>query len=89
MPRPVVAYNAGTASYIGRRKMRAATMGFLAVFALAALSTAANAAPVAPLQLAGPPAVTLARGGCGPGWHPQTWRDRWGNWHRRCVPNRW
>jgi len=17
------------------------------------------------------------------------WRDRWGNWHRRCVPNRW
>jgi len=69
--------------------MRAAIMAFLAVIALAALPAAAGATPAVPPDLAAARSVTLARGGCGPGWHPQTWRDRWGNWHRRCVPNRW
>jgi hypothetical protein len=30
----------------------------------------------------------LVAGGCGPGFHRQGWRDRYGRWHVRCVPNR-
>ena len=64
------------------------TIGFFGAF-LAAMILAALPAAARPPQLPADPAVTMVRGGCGPGWHPQTWRDRWGNWHRRCVPNRW
>ena len=70
--------------------MRAAVMAAVAVFGLMALAAPARAAP-APLHdlTVGAPAIAVVRGGCGPGWHPDAWRDRWGNWHRRCVPNRW
>jgi hypothetical protein len=30
----------------------------------------------------------LVAGGCGIGFHRQSWRDRYGRWHVRCVPNR-
>jgi hypothetical protein len=30
----------------------------------------------------------LVAGGCGLGFHRQGWRDRYGRWHVRCVPNR-
>ena len=30
----------------------------------------------------------LVAGGCGIGFHRQRWRDRYGYWHVRCVPNR-
>ena len=72
--------------------MRAALIASVAALAVIGLSAPAKASPAAP-QLAGIAAaatnVTPVRGGCGPGWHPQGWRDRWGYWHRRCVPNRW
>jgi hypothetical protein len=32
--------------------------------------------------------LRLAAGGCGIGFHRQRWRDRYGRWHLRCVPNR-
>jgi len=70
--------------------MRAAIVAFVAVVGLMALPASGWAAPAAPHDIgAAAPAISLVRGGCGAGWHPQSWRDRWGNWHRRCVPNRW
>jgi len=69
--------------------MRAAAMVVLAVLALSALPVAAGAVPVAPPQLSGDVTiVTPVRDGCGAGWHAYQWKDRWGNWHRKCVPNR-
>jgi hypothetical protein len=69
--------------------MRAALFGLVAGFGLFALSAAAGAAPIAtPAEAASAAAIVQVRGGCGPGWHPQTWRGRYGHWHRRCVPNR-
>ncbi|HJU20208.1 MAG TPA: hypothetical protein VJ770_27455 [Stellaceae bacterium] len=32
--------------------------------------------------------LQLVAGGCGIGFHRQGWRDRYGRWHVRCVPNR-
>ena len=70
--------------------MRAAIVAVMAVFALTALPAQVPAAPAAPPGIAiAAPAIWMVRGGCGAGWHPQVWRDRWGNMHRRCVPNRW
>jgi len=48
----------------------------------------AGAGPAAPQGLVHAPAVTLVRGGCGPGWHAVWWRGPYGRLHRRCVPNR-
>ena len=70
--------------------MRAALMAVVAVLGLTALPATVEAAPAALNELAlGAPAIQFVRGGCGPGWHPEARRDRWGNWRRRCVPNRW
>jgi hypothetical protein len=71
--------------------MRAAVIASIAVFGLMALLAPVRAALPAlhGLALGARPAIALVRGGCGPGWHPQAWQDRWGNSHRRCVPNRW
>jgi hypothetical protein len=73
--------------------MRAALIASVAVFGLIALPVSSQAAVPGALQgLAGietTPDIVPTAGGCGPGWHPQSWRDRWGNWRRRCVPNRW
>ena len=68
--------------------MRTAIVALVAVFGLMTLPAPGQAAPTAPHDIAAP-AIALVRGGCGAGWHPQSWRDRWGAWHRRCVPNRW
>lgn len=68
--------------------MRAAVIGLVAGIGLMALAAPVRAAPAAPHDR-GTAAIELVRDGCGAGWHAQTWRDRWGNVHRRCVPNRW
>jgi hypothetical protein len=70
--------------------MRTAIVALVAVFGLMALAASGSAAPAAPRAIAvAAPAIVLVRDGCGPGWHRQAWRDRWGNWRNRCVPNRW
>jgi hypothetical protein len=72
--------------------MRAAVITLFAVFGLMALPAPVRAAPSAPDRSAVTaiwPDIQFVRGGCGPGWHPEARRDRWGNWRRRCVPNRW
>jgi hypothetical protein len=69
--------------------MRAAIVALVAVSGLIALAAPAPAAPSAPPGITSAPPIALVRDGCGAGWHAQTWRDRWGNMHRRCVPNRW
>ena len=70
--------------------MRATLMALVAVFGLMALPAPAQAAPAVLHDLAlGASAIELVRDGCGPGWHREARRDRWGNWRRRCVPNRW
>ena len=70
--------------------MRATVVALVAVFGLMALPAPVQAAPAVLHDLVlGAPAIEWVAGGCGAGWHPQKWRDRWGNKHRRCVPNRW
>ncbi|HZU88197.1 MAG TPA: hypothetical protein VE993_02970 [Stellaceae bacterium] len=39
-------------------------------------------------ELGAAASLHLVRGGCGLGFHRQGWRDRYGRWHVRCVPNR-
>lgn len=34
------------------------------------------------------PGIVEIAGGCGPGWHPERYVNRWGHWRVRCVPNR-
>jgi hypothetical protein len=70
--------------------MRAAVIALAAVFGLMALPAPVRAAPAALHDFdLGAPSIALVREGCGAGWHREAWQDRWGNWHRRCVPNRW
>ncbi len=70
--------------------MRTTVIAVVAVCGLMALPASVRAAPAAPHDIAGAAsAISLVRDGCGAGWHRQGWRDRWGNWHSRCVPNRW
>jgi hypothetical protein len=70
--------------------MRITVIALVAVCGLVALPAPVRAAPTAPHDIAvAAPAIVLVRDGCGPGWHAQGRRDRWGRWHRRCVPNRW
>jgi hypothetical protein len=70
--------------------MRAALIGMVAAIGFAALPVAAQAAPsaVAPGIVAPQPGIVQIAGGCGPGFRPAWWRDRWGRPHRRCVPFR-
>ena len=70
--------------------MRATAIALVSVFGLAAFAAPVRAAPAIPdnAAIAAPaPDIQLVAGGCGPGWHPRAWRDRWGYWHRRCVRN--
>ena len=67
--------------------MRAACIALILAFVFSAVP--ARAAPLLHRPDHSAPRLLLARGGCGIGWHPYSWRDRWGVWHRRCVPNRW
>lgn len=68
--------------------MRIATLALIGGLAVAAAPLAASAAPFAPAPTLGSsPYITEIAGGCGPGYHPESWRDAWGYWHRRCVPN--
>jgi hypothetical protein len=69
--------------------MRTTVIAMVAVFGLMALPATGWTAPAAPQDIGAAPAISLVRDGCGPGWHRQGWRDRWGNWRNRCVPNRW
>jgi hypothetical protein len=69
--------------------MRVAIAVLVAACGLVAFAPGAPAAPSAPLGVAAAPPIARVRDGCGAGWHAQVWRDRWGNVHRRCVPNRW
>jgi len=59
----------------------------IAMLVLIGLCIPVLAAPAVPQNFA-VSAVTPVRDGCGGGWHAAAWRDRWGNWHRKCVPNR-
>lgn len=67
-------------------------MKYLAIVVVGMLGVPAlaNAAPTAPSAtqtgIATHPEFLQVRGGCGPGFYPTQWRDRWGRWHRRCVP---
>ena len=45
-------------------------------------------APATRTELAAAAPLALVRGGCGLGFHQYRWRDRFGRWHVRCVPNR-
>lgn len=73
--------------------MRQTIIAATAACAVTALASIAQAAPTVPRDaLAVTPAAGIleVRGGCGPGWYPVFWRDRWGRPHRRCVPfRRW
>jgi hypothetical protein len=71
-------------------QMRAILAASVCILMLAAIpSQAAPLAPKASLpQIGTALAPTLIANGCGPGWHRNRWRDRWGYWHGgRCVPN--
>lgn len=72
--------------------MRAALIGMVAAFGLMALPVMVQASPSAPAAdiVSSPSGIVQVAGGCGPGWRPVWWRDRWGRPHRRCVPfRRW
>jgi hypothetical protein len=72
--------------------MRAALIASIAAIGLVALPAQSQAAPGAvhgPSVARTAPELIPVRDGCGPGWHRQGWRDRWGRWRSRCVPNRW
>jgi hypothetical protein len=68
--------------------MRITTLALIGGLGFAALPLAAGAAPLAaepPMPISSN--IINVAGGCGPGYHPESWRDRYGYWHRRCVPN--
>ena len=72
--------------------MRAALIGMVAAIGLAALPATVQASASAPSPAIVAPSSNIVEvaGGCGPGWRPAWWRDRWGRPHRRCVPfRRW
>jgi hypothetical protein len=70
-------------------QMRIVAAGIVAALGLIGVSGSAGAAPVTPPEAAAAsPAATLVRDGCGRGYHLERWRDRYGRWHRRCVPSR-
>jgi len=48
---------------------------------------AASMPPVGTTPIETPSNIIKVAGGCGPGYHPESFRDRYGYWHRRCVSN--
>ena len=68
--------------------MRVLVLAAAAALGLAAMTASAEAAPAMPSGLAaGGRAIVLVAGGCGPGFHPRRWVDRFGRLHVGCVPN--
>jgi hypothetical protein len=71
--------------------MRSTLAVLIAAGGMVAASSAAQAAPVVlhdGMSAAPPAGIVQVWGGCGPGWRPVTWQDRWGRWRHRCVPAR-
>ena len=68
--------------------MRATAVALAVVCGLTMLSAAVHASPTLAHRSAADPAVTLAAGGCGPAFHPRTFRDPYGRLVTECVPNR-
>jgi hypothetical protein len=71
--------------------MRVAVVALVAVIGFMASPVSVRAAPAVPHDglMTGPAGPMLEiRDGCGLGWHRVGWRDRWGYWRSRCVPNR-
>ena len=68
--------------------MRLAALALIGGVGLGMLPLAAGAAPFAAISesLVTSSVVPVA-GGCGPGYHPERFRDRYGYWRSRCVPN--
>ena len=67
--------------------MRAKALGLAAAFGLTLVSISAQAGPVAPpVERTAGAAVTLVAGGCGPGYVPRTYYDRFGRPFTECVP---
>ena len=68
--------------------MRATTLALAAIFGLAALPAESQASP-AVLQDTGMTQenLVLIAGGCGRGWYPRRYVDRYGRSRVRCVPN--
>jgi hypothetical protein len=68
------------------------TLAVAAAFGLLAVPGFASAAPAAPPAVGGgisaSPEFLPVRDGCGRGFYLARWQDRWGRWHRRCVPFR-
>jgi hypothetical protein len=69
--------------------MRASVAGVMTACGLLALTAGARAAPKAIDLPSERPGVVQVWGGCGWGWHPIRYINRWGHWRVRCVPNRW
>jgi hypothetical protein len=72
--------------------MRATVLALVAISGLIALPAAAPASPIIPsdalVAAAAAPEILPVRDGCGRGFRLRHWQDRWGRWHRRCVPYR-
>jgi hypothetical protein len=70
--------------------MRAAAIALVVVLGGALAPEVVQAAPTAPQEAIVPdvsPNIVQIAGGCGRGWHPVRYRDRWGYWRTRCVRN--
>jgi hypothetical protein len=72
-------------------RMRGKALAIAVAIGGLAIPGIANAAPTAPSPAAGiasQPEFLPVRDGCGRGYYLAQWQDRWGRWHRRCVPVR-
>lgn len=72
--------------------MRTKALALAAAVGLLGVPGLANAAPAAPSPaqtgITTQPEFLPVRDGCGRGFYLAQWQDRWGRWHRRCVPFR-
>jgi len=73
--------------------MRATVLALVAISGLIALPATVPASPIIPAEAlaataAASPEILQVRDGCGRGYRLRYWQDRWGRWHRRCVPYR-
>lgn len=68
--------------------MRGTILALAAIFGLAALPAESQAAPAVLHDPGMAQAnLVLVAGGCGRGWYPRRYVDRYGRWRVRCVPN--
>ena len=72
--------------------MRTKALVIAAALGLVGVPGLANAVPAAPSPaqtgITTQPEFLPVRDGCGRGFYLARWQDRWGRWHRRCVPFR-